>query len=81
MTDSFYPIPGTNTERILHFIRDNPGVSVSGILKETRLNPSPLRTYLSNLLDKDLIEDRQNSAGHHYYIKGQGSSGAFREAC
>lgn len=70
MATSTYPIPGTNTDRILDCIKQNPGISVSGIVKGTGLNPSPVRTYIKNLLARDLIEDAVDEQGHHYTAKG-----------
>lgn len=70
MSTSRYPIPGTNADLILAWIKDNPGVSVSGIVKGTGLNPSPARTYIANLVKFGLIDDARDEIGHHYTAKG-----------
>lgn len=64
-----YPQPGTMAERILGYIRVNPGASPSGIHRKLVLNPSPARDCIRKLLDKGLIEDRQEGSVHHYYAR------------
>lgn len=65
--DTTYPRAGTLAERLLEHIEANPGISVNGLLRDLQTNPSPTRQYLKVLLDRELIEDRQDSTGHHYY--------------
>lgn len=63
-----YPRPGTNAERILHYIRINPGASVTKIWNALRMNPSPTRTCITALLEHGLIEDQPDASGHHHFV-------------
>jgi predicted transcriptional regulator len=66
-----YPQPGTNADRILQFIRDNPDTSISNITTKLNMNPSPTRDLLQALEAKGLIKDEKNGQGHHQYrVKG-----------
>jgi predicted transcriptional regulator len=50
-----YPIAGTMAERVLDFVKANPGISSNAIIKEMDLNPSPARDCLRNLLVRKVI--------------------------
>lgn len=62
-----YPRPGTMAENVLAHIRQNPGVSVNGLVKALGLNPSPARSCLKALMDRKLIADDPTEDGHHRY--------------
>lgn len=62
-----YPQPGTMADRILGFIRENPGCSTNRIWNSLGINPSPARQCLKNLLEREMIEDAPNGEGHHRY--------------
>jgi predicted transcriptional regulator len=62
-----YPRPGTNAEHILDAIKDNPGVSATGIINRLGLNPSPARACIKALLEHGLITDEVDDNGHHHY--------------
>jgi predicted transcriptional regulator len=52
---------------ILTHIKQNPGVSVSGIHRKLRLNPSPARTCIQKLVERGLIQDKGDEGGHAYF--------------
>ncbi len=68
-----YPQPGTMADRILSFIRENPGASINKIHTQLGINPSPTRTCLATLTRRGLIEDKPDDAGHHYHPKTKGT--------
>ncbi len=62
-----YPVPGTNAERILHFIISNPGTTTNGVITAMKMNASPVRKCLVALEAKGLIEDQPDEDGNHHY--------------
>lgn len=62
-----YPKPGTNADTIVKHIRENPGVSVSGIVKALVMNPSPVRACLKALEKHGMIQDHPDKDGNHHY--------------
>lgn len=67
MALDIYPIPGTHAETIRNHIAANPGSSVNGIITALKLNPSPARKVIAQLLEKGLIEDRTPKGPNHTY--------------
>lgn len=62
-----YPKPGTNADEILKLIQSTPGISVSGIVKTLKMNPSPVRACLKALENHGNIQDHLDESGHHHY--------------
>ncbi len=65
-----YPRPGSNAERILHFIISNEGTTTNKIITSLKMNPSVVRKCLAGLVATGKIEDRPDSdKNHHYHPK------------
>lgn len=64
-----YPQTGTKAEKVLHFIRDNPGTSRNAIINRLELNPAMVRKAVQALLDHGAIMDQPNERGHHRYTE------------
>lgn len=76
MATKTYPIPGTNADKILKLIAEQPGISVTSIINQLELNPSPGRECIKALLEYEAIEDRPEPNGyHHYYVKEVSTDG------
>jgi DNA-binding MarR family transcriptional regulator len=71
MTVRFYPRAGTNAERVLKFILDNPGKSTNYLWNQLDMNPSVVRKCLGNLEKAGFIEDKKDlDNNHQWYAKG-----------
>lgn len=60
-----YPVPGTNAERVLKFVIENPGTPTNNVITKLALNPSVARKCLAALQKRNRILDLPNEAGHH----------------
>lgn len=70
-TVKFYPQAGTNAERVLQFILQNPGKSTNYIWNKLTMNPSVARKCLVNLEKAGFIEDKKDIDGNHsWHAKG-----------
>lgn len=62
-----YPRAGTNAERILDHVRENPGVSRNSIISTLELNPSVVKKTIKALMDHGLVSDDPDERGFHRY--------------
>jgi DNA-binding IclR family transcriptional regulator len=64
---ALYPLPGSNAERILEFIQQNPKATKNQIIRKLRMNPSVVRDILATLEEREFISDNRDERGHHHY--------------
>lgn len=62
-----WPPPGSNSEKILMFVIQNPGCSTNKIIKGLRMNPGPVRSYLTTLIERGKVIDQETDQGWHSY--------------
>jgi DNA-binding IclR family transcriptional regulator len=62
-----YPLPGTNAERILNFVQENPGTTRNRIIEKLDMNPSVVKGAITTLTLKGLVLDKPDERSHHHY--------------
>jgi predicted transcriptional regulator len=66
-TTGRYPLPGTNAERVLNFIIDNPETTTNKIIEKLAMNPTVARKCLKSLIEHSKIKDAPDENQHHHY--------------
>lgn len=62
-----FPLPGTNNDKVLAYIRENPRVSTTGIKTKLGMNAAVVRKCIQDLLRYEKIVDFPNEQGHHQF--------------
>lgn len=65
-----YPQPGSNAERVLHYVLTHPGSPTNSIITGLRMNPSVVRKCLANLAEHNKIVDVPKGKVHSWEPKG-----------
>lgn len=60
-----FPVPGTRTADVYHYVTSNPGVTTNAVIVALKLNPSVARKSLRSLEAKGLLEDKLDARGFH----------------